>query len=161
MSFSPRSTASSAGPLAAVRPTDRAPLPVHLVASALATLGALAVLAVLPLPSTLDTGLGALLIAASTLLVAWVNRRHGRERRTALSFDLPSALLVVVAISLSLAVVVFPHDAPVAVRVLVALMFGAAFLAGVRWEDRTLARRASRQEPGAQPAPTSGLRHTP
>lgn len=160
MSSASASASAPARASAGARTTERIPLSVHLVAGALATLGALAMLAALPLPSTLDRSLGALLIAAATLLVTWANRRHGRGRRTALSLDVPSALCVVVAISLALTVVLFPHDSPVAVRVLIALVFGAAFLATVRWEDRTLARRASQESSGTPPAPTSDLRHT-
>lgn len=126
----------------AVRSTARIPLSVHLAAAALVTLGALAMLTVLSLPGGLGTGVGVLLIVAATLLVTGANWRHGRASRRALSFDLPSALLLLLVVTWSLAVVLFPHDAPVVLRAAVGLGFGGVFLVAVRWEDRILTRHA-------------------
>ncbi|APX33341.1 hypothetical protein BH708_12150 [Brachybacterium sp. P6-10-X1] len=129
----------------AARATERVPLSLHLVASALAALGVLAMLAALPLPSDLDTGIGVLLIAGATLVVAGAVRRHGRTGVRALSFDLPSAAMLGLAIVWSLMVLLVPDDSPIALRTLVGLGFGVAFLLVLRWEDRGLVRRVSRR----------------
>ncbi|GAA1489723.1 hypothetical protein [Brachybacterium sacelli] len=129
----------------AARATTRIPLSTHLVAGALATLGALAMLAVLPLPGGL--GAGALLIAAATLLTTWADRRHGRAGASAFSVDLPSALLLLLTIALWLAILLFPHDALLALRTLTGLTVGAAFFLSIRWEDRILTRRTVQERP--------------
>lgn len=123
----------------AARATVGIPLSTHLVAGALATLGALAMLAVLPLPGGL--GAGALLLAVATLLTTWAVWRHGRAGASAFSVDLPSALLLL-TIALWLAILLFPHDASLALRTLTGLTVGAAFFLSIRWEDRILTRRA-------------------
>lgn len=129
----------------AARATERIPLSLHLVASALAALGALAMLDALPLPSDLDTGIGALLIAAATLLVAGAVRHHGRTGLRALSFDLPSAAMLGLVIVWSLMVLLVPDDSPIALHALVGLGFGVTFLLVLRWEDRGLVRQVSRE----------------